>query len=138
MIENADSSVRRIADWLGIAASTACGVHCILLPTLLVTGTVLPASFLGDESFHKAMLWLILPAAVVAFSIGCWRHKDRAVLILGATGLAGMLLAGLVLHDYFGEVVERVVTVVAATILVIAHYRNFQLCRESHCDHELA
>ena len=32
------------------------------------------------------MLWLILPAAIVAFGIGCWRHKDRWVLALGIIG----------------------------------------------------
>ena len=130
------NQVRTIADWLGIAASTACGVHCVLLPTLLVTGTVLPASLLGDERFHQAMLWMILPAAIVAFGIGCWRHKDRRVLTLGIIGLTGMVLAVAVLHDLVGEVGERIATVLSAAVLVAAHYRNFQLCRSSDCVHE--
>ena len=125
-----------IADWFGIAASTACAVHCILIPTLLITGTVLPATVLADESFHLAMLWVILPAAIVAFGIGCWRHKDRWVLALGAIGLTGMVLAVAVLHDIAGEVGERVVTVISAAILIAAHYRNFRLCRASGCAHE--
>ena len=130
------NQARMIADWLGIAASTACGVHCVLLPTLLVTGTVLPASVLADEGFHDAMLWMILPAAVVAFGIGCWRHRDLWVLALGMLGLIGMVLAVAVLHDLVGEVGERVVTVLSAAILVAAHYRNFRLCRLSDCAHE--
>ena len=129
------TGVSSIADWLGIAASTACAVHCILLPTLLVTGTVLPATILGDEAFHAAMLWLILPAAVVAFGIGCWRHKDRWVLAFGIIGLTGMVLAVAVLHDIIGEAGERIVTVLSAAALVVAHYRNFRLCRSSGCDH---
>ena len=129
-------SVRSIADWFGIAASTACAVHCVLLPTLLVTGTVLPASFLGGELFHLAMLWVILPAAVVAFGIGCWRHKDGAVLLLGVIGITGLVLAVTVVHDVAGEVGERVVTVLAAAVLVAAHYRNYRLCRSSGCAHE--
>lgn len=130
------NQVRTIADWLGIAASTACGVHCVLIPTLLVTGTVLPASLLGDERFHQAMLWLILPAAIVAFGIGCRRHKDRSVLTLGIIGLTGMVLAVAVLHDLVGEAGERIVTVLSAAVLISAHYRNFQLCRSSGCTHE--
>ena len=131
-------TVRSFADWLGIAASTACGIHCILLPTLLVTGTVLPASFLGDESFHLAMLWIILPAAVLAFGIGCWRHKDRWVITMGFIGMAGMVLSAFVMHDLIGELGERITTVISAAILVAAHYRNFQLCRSSGCTHEPA
>ncbi len=127
---------RSIADWLGITASTACAVHCILLPTLLVTGTVLPASILADEAFHYAMLWMILPAAIVAFGIGCWRHKDQRVLTLGIIGLVGMVAAVSVLHDIAGETGERVVTFIAAGFLIAAHYRNFRLCRASGCSHD--
>ena len=136
MMDLSTGRVRTIADWLGITASTACAVHCILLPTLLVTGTVLPASILADEWFHYAMLWMILPAALVAFGIGCWRHKDRWVLLLGMIGLTGMVLAVSVLHDVAGEAGERVVTFVAAGFLIAAHYRNFRLCRASSCAHE--
>ncbi|MDJ0750024.1 MAG: MerC domain-containing protein [Woeseiaceae bacterium] len=125
-----------IADWLGIAASTACAVHCIVIPTLLITGTVLPATMFADESFHLAMLSVILPAAIVAFGIGCWRHKDRRVLTLGAIGLTGIVLAATVLHDIAGETGERAVTVISAAILIAAHYRNFRLCRELDCAHE--
>ena len=128
--------LRAIADWSGIAASSACAVHCVLVPVLLVTGTVLPASFLTGEAFHKAMLWVILPAALVAFGIGCWRHKDRWVMVLGSIGVAGIILAAVVVHDIAGETGERVVTMLSAAILIAAHYRNFQLCRASDCDHD--
>ena len=128
--------VGAIADWLGIAASTACAMHCILVPTLLVTGTVLPASVFGDELFHQAMMWMILPAAIVAFGIGCWRHKDRWVLTLGVTGLTGMVLSFTVIHDVIGEAGERIGTLLSAAVLIAAHYRNFQLCRSSGCAHE--
>ncbi|MEM7278930.1 MAG: MerC domain-containing protein [Pseudomonadota bacterium] len=128
--------MRAVADWLGIAASTACALHCVLVPTLLISGTLLPASFLGDESFHLAMVFVILPAAIVAFGLGCWRHKDPWVLALGAIGLSGMVLAVSVLHDVVGEVGERSVTFLSAALLIAAHYRNYQLCRSSGCDHE--
>ncbi len=130
------NQARAIADWLGIAASSACAMHCVLVPTLLVTGTVLPASFLSDERFHQAMIWMILPAAIVAFGIGCWRHKDRWVLMLGMIGLTGIVLSVTIIHDVTGEVGERIVTVLSAAVLISAHYRNFQLCRISDCTHE--
>ena len=128
--------IRTIADWLGIAASAACAVHCILIPTLLVTGTVLPATLLEDESFHLAMLGLILPAAIVAFGIGCWRHKDRWVLTLGMIGLTGIVMSATLLHDLTGESGERVGTLLSAAILILAHWRNFRLCRSVNRAHE--
>ena len=127
--------LRTIADWFGIAASTACAMHCALLPTLLVTGMVLPATLLGDESFHQAMIWMILPAAIVAFGVGCWRHKDRRVMVLAVAGLSGMVLAVSVLHDIIGETGERIATLLSAAVLIAAHYRNYRLCRSSDCGH---
>ena len=126
-------TVRTVADWLGIAASAACAIHCILVPTLLVGGTVLPASFLADESFHLAMIWVILPAALVAFGIGCWRHKDRWVLALGLSGLTGIIISATVLHEVVGESGERIGTLLSAAVLIFAHYRNFRLCRAADC-----
>lgn len=127
---------RSVADWFGIAASTVCALHCVVVPTLLVTGVILPASLLADESFHLAMLWLIVPAAIIAFSIGCRRHKDKWVLALGILGVFGIVLAGTILHDIVGEVGERIVTVASAAVLVAAHYRNFRICRSMDCAHD--
>ena len=122
-------SLRAAVDWLGIAASTACAVHCGLVPVLLVSGSVLPASLLGGEFFHLAMVWLIVPVAVFAFVIGCWQHKDRWVLGLGFAGITGIVLSATMLHDVAGEAGERAGTLVSAALLILAHYRNFRLCR---------
>ncbi len=136
MIDSQTSKTSAVADWFGIAASSVCAVHCVVIPALLISGTVLPASFLADEGFHLLMLWAILPAAVIAFGIGCARHKDHWVISLGAIGISGMVLAAFVLHDLIGEVGERVVTVICAGILIAAHYRNFRLCRSADCAHD--
>ena len=126
-------TMRSIADGLGIFGSAACAIHCIAVPALLVLGTSLPAVFMG-EGFHKAMIWLVVPSAIVAFALGCWRHKDRWVILLGAVGVIGLVLSGTVLHDVVGEIGEKVATVVSAGILISAHVRNFKLCRAEPCD----
>ncbi|MCG8462782.1 MAG: MerC domain-containing protein [Holophagales bacterium] len=127
--------MRTIADGLGVIGATACALHCIALPTLLILGATVPTVFLGDESFHLAMLWLVVPSAVIAFSLGCWRHKDRWVLLLGALGAAGMVLSGTVLHETLGEAAEKMATVGSAALLIAAHVRNFRLCRSESCQH---
>lgn len=128
--------VRTLADGLGLVAATACAVHCITLPALLVVGVTLPTVFLDDELFHQAMLWLVVPSAVIAFGLGCRRHKDRRVLLLGALGVAGLVLSGTVLHEILGEIGERSVTLGSACLAVAAHLRNFKLCRSEACRHE--
>ena len=130
--------MRRIADGLGVLGATACALHCMAIPVLLVVGATVPTLFVFDESFHRWMLWLVVPSAVLAFALGCWRHKDRRVLVLGALGLAGMVLSGTMLHDLMGETAEKVATVISAVLLVLAHLRNFKLCRADSCQHEEA
>jgi hypothetical protein len=115
--------VRVFADAIGALGSATCAIHCLGVPLLLLTGAVAPVGFLSDESFHRAMLWIVLPAGAVAFSLGCWHHKDRVTLLLGATGLLGLALAATALHD-------------ASAALIGAHLRNFRLCRTEGCRHE--
>lgn len=134
MKDSTTFDIRRIADGLGIAGATACALHCIAVPTLLVLGAAVPA-FMPGEWFHRWMLWLVVPSAIIAFSLGCWRHRDRWVLLLGAAGTIGLVLSGLVLHDLVGETGEKVATLISAAVLITAHVRNFRLCRSDTCQH---
>lgn len=133
---NQSVSIRSMAEVLGACGSTLCALHCLLVPLVLVSGTALPISVLGGESFHRGMLWLVLPAGVVAFSLGCRRHKDRFVVLLGVAGIGGLLLSAVWLHDILGEAGESAATVLSAAVLVAAHIRNWWLCRGDDCGHD--
>lgn len=126
-----------VADGIGILGSLACAVHCILTPLILVAGPMLPAYFSVDESFHAMLLLMILPASVLSFGLGCWRHKDRTVLVLGLVGLAGLTFPVVAPHGVIGEVSERWLTLGSAAVLISAHVRNFKRCRSDACDDAL-
>ena len=128
--------VQSLADGVGMLGSAVCTLHCIAAPVLLVAGTTLPASFVADETFHQMLLWVILPAAILAFGLGCWRHKDRWVLLCGAVGLLGLSSGVVISQDRIGELGERIVALGSAGLLISAHLRNFHLCRRDGCDHD--
>ncbi|MFK8014434.1 MAG: MerC domain-containing protein [Gammaproteobacteria bacterium] len=130
MILNSNT-VRPLADWLGVFASSACAVHCLLIPVLLVSGTALPMSLLGGESFHQAMVWIILPVALIAFGLGFLRHRDRRVLALAVVAAVGMILSVTLPHEVIGESAEKVLTLFSATFLIYAHFRNYKICRNT-------
>ncbi len=136
MNDKSTSKMRSIADVLGLSGSAMCAIHCLLVPLLLISSTTVPVSFFTDESFHRAMLWLVLPSGILAFVLGCRRHRDRLVLILGLVGILGLFLSAFWMHEILGEVGERAGTVLSAIAIIIAHIRNWRLCRASNCTHD--
>jgi hypothetical protein len=136
MEKNGTISARTIADVAGCAGSVACATHCLIVPISLVFGPIGPISMIEDEVFHSVLLWVLIPAAFVAFRIGCLDHKDKWVLILGLAGVFSLTSAFTFLHEPLGETGERWVATVASALLIAAHVRNFRLCRASACCHE--
>lgn len=136
MRSNGVGVLRSSLDSLGVFGSTLCVLHCLLGPAILLGGALLPTVFQDDEMFHQAMLWWVLPIGIVAFSLGCRRHKDVLTLLLGSAGLLGLLWAGVAAHDVLGETGEKFATLIAAAALIAAHWRNARLCRANQCQHE--
>ena len=128
--------IRPVADLVGLTGSALCAAHCLIVPASLVFGQIGPLARVDDDVFHGILLWVVVPAAILAFGIGCLDHKDRGVLALGAVGLVSLTAALTVLHDVLGESGERVVAIFASGLLIAAHVRNFRLCRRGRCDHE--
>ena len=128
-------SIRTIADGLGALGSVTCALHCLAGPVALVLGTSLPAA-LGDESVHRLMLWLVIPAALAAFALGCFRHKDKRTLCLALAGMTGLILTVFLPERWAVAQAERWITLAASGILVTAHVRNYRLCRTRHCRHQ--
>ena len=128
--------LRPIADAVGLTGSVLCALHCLIVPISLIFGQIGPLSLVEDEFFHRILLAVVVPAAVLAFGIGCWNHRDRWVLLLGAVGLISLTAALTVLHELLGENGERATAIVASGLLIGAHVRNFRLCRDCPCDNE--
>ena len=128
----------RILPWLdrlAISTSALCALHCLALPLLLVVLPAVSTTIFGQESFHVLLLWLVIPLSVVALSMGCRRHKDRAVLLFGFVGLAALIAAASLGHDLLGETGETVLTLVGAGAIAFGHLRNYALCRQVQCAH---
>ena len=123
-----------VFDKFAVSASTVCAVHCLSLPLLLAFFPALGATFFGKESFHVILLWCVIPLSLFSLSFGCLKHKDRFVVALGFVGLALLFFAAFYGHGLLGEVGERVVTLMGATIISGGHLRNYKLCRNVECD----
>ncbi len=122
--------MQKIIDNLGITISSICAIHCVLLPLIFI---IAPYSFLASHAFHEALIYFILPCGVVAFYLGCRKHKDLKVAILGVLGLS-FLFASLLMHDLHlkhddhEEFQTIILTIIGSILLIISHMRNRKLC----------
>jgi hypothetical protein len=121
---------RQLWDHAGVAVSTACMVHCIALPVLLVFLPGLAVLVPSAESVHVALIAVLVAVAAAAFVPGYRRHGRRGVLVLAGAGLA-LVSTGALAHE-LGEWAETVLTVSGSVVLVAAHVLNRRAC--PRCD----
>ena len=124
-----------LLDRASIGLSVICVLHCFATPILLAFAPSLLALPVADEKFHAVLIFLILPASLVALTLGCRLHGDMSVVYWGCGGLV-VLLGTLVLgHDLLGDAGEKIMTVFGSGLVVIGHTLNFRACRASTCQH---
>lgn len=126
--------MQKIIDNFGITVSAVCAIHCVLLPAIFI---IAPYSFLASHEFHVALIYFILPCGAVAFILGCKKHGDLKVAILGSLGLACLITAMIIhelapKHQHSEEFITIIVTILGSTLLIISHLRNRKLCATEH------
>lgn len=112
-------------DKAGIGLSAACVVHCTTLPMLVALSPSLFGGLLNDANFHRWLLVLILPTAVLAFGLSWWRHRRWSILLPGLVGLGLLGCAALLGHDGpLGEWGEKLLTFAGGLALISGHALN--------------
>ena len=131
--------MQKIIDNLGITISSVCAIHCVLLPAIFI---IAPYSFLASHEFHEALIYFILPCAAIAFILGCRKHGDIKVAVMGTLGVM-LLVSSLLFHDIFHadqhseELITVLITVAGSLMLILSHLRNRKLClKEKFACHE--
>ena len=121
--------VQATADKTAIFLSVLCSLHCLLTPVALVMMPSLVGMGLEDEAFHLWMVVAVVPLSLFALTMGCRKHKNASVLVLGLAGLAVLCSPFIIGHEALGEWGERGLTLLGAAMIALSHFRNFSLCR---------
>ena len=131
--------MQKIIDNLGITISSVCALHCVLLPAIFI---IAPYSFLASHEFHEALIYFILPCAAIAFVLGCRKHGDLKVAVMGTLGVI-LLASSLLFHEIFHaeehseELITVLITIAGSIMLILSHLRNRKLClKEEFACHE--
>ena len=116
-------------DWLdrvALSCSAACLIHCLALPLVVAALPALSTMLDVPEAFHRWVRLLAAPAAALALAQGRRRHGRGWPLVVGAGGVALLVVAALVMPEGWGETAT---TVAGSLLLGWAHLANWRLRR---------
>lgn len=123
-------NIQTTSDKVAISLSALCTFHCLILPLLTVLLPSIAALPLHDEAFHIWMVVAVVPISLFALTMGCKKHKNFSMLLIGTTGLVILCMAAFFGHDLLGEELEKVFTLVGAITIAIVHIWNYRLCQK--------
>ncbi len=124
-----------VLDRIGVAASLACGVHCVLAPLALGLLAAYPIEWAFSRASETAML-LMTAGLAAASLIPSYRNQHRRKSCLGmfAGGILLLTLAKFALH---GGSLEPVFLASGAALIAGAHLANLHFCRSCRtCSHQ--
>jgi len=113
-----------VLDRIGIAATSLCALHCILLPILLPALPLLGLSFLADHTWEHIFLILTAVLGTIALFSGFKKyHKKLYPFYLLYLGVAIYWIK----HDFSAEQ-QPYFIITGALLIVAAHFINMKLC----------
>ena len=117
-------------DKIGIASTSLCAIHCLMLPFLLPVLPLVGAGFLAQHAFEQVILVLTMILGTIALYSGYRRYHGQ-LMPFGLLYAGGVIYAG---RHAFGETLEPLIVVAGGLLIVVAHVVNMKLCRTHHCD----
>ena len=122
------------SDKISITLSLACMIHCLLMPSFLILTSGYLAISIDNELIHKVFLILVLPISLYALILGYKNHKVSSFLFLGILGLWLLVFAVFFGDGVFGELFEKIITLLGSVVVAYSHYKNYRICATLDCD----
>ena len=122
-----------ITDKFAAGLSIACALHCLLVPSFFIITSGALSLSIDNELIHWVILFLAIPVSVYALVTGVINHNDYVVFLVGIVGLS-VLTATALSESILTETAVIIFTLIGSALVVIAHTKNFQLCKELDCD----
>jgi uncharacterized membrane protein YoaK (UPF0700 family) len=115
-----------------IAASVACAIHCAVLPLILSSLPLFGINIIENQGFELLMIALAFVVGVYSLYHGRKKHHHSYYpMVLFAAGIS-LLFIKSILHSH-----SLMLLLPAVSLVVIAHYLNYKLCRvhnHAHAD----
>ena len=122
------------SDKLAISLSLVCVAHCFFVPSFVILSSGLFVSMIDNEFVHNLILFFAVPISLFALTLGYKNHGTFKYFVIGFTGLMVLCSAAIVGDLLYGEAGERLLTLFGSALVVFAHYKNHQICKEIDCN----
>lgn len=116
----------KFRDRLAIFISALCVMQCLFLPVVVTFLPFLDMWWLSDAVLHPILLAFVLPLTLYALLPARAKHGSNDPLKLAIPGLM-LLFAGVFMEQ---TLAEKILTVVGALLLAVAHLKNIILSRK--------
>ncbi|MDA9038504.1 MerC domain-containing protein [Gammaproteobacteria bacterium] len=123
-----------LSDKFAMTLSMVCLVHCLFAPSLIILSYSFMAMSVDSELVHKLILLITVPVSLFALSLGYKNHSTMNFIVLGIIGLLTLVLAVILGGGVLGENGELFLTMLGSTLVIISHYKNYQICKKTNCD----
>lgn len=135
-----EKSEKTTLDWVGVALSGFCFIHCLGGPILLYLSPLLAEKYLNHGLWtHLLLVFVIMFVAFQAFWRGYRRHHQWKPLVWMTIGLglilfdsiaaSGILLGSSRTHDHLSSL--PLISMMGSLALIWAHYQNIRY--QSQC-----
>ena len=122
-----------VLDRIGIWVSSACAVHCLLLPVLLPIAPLVASSVFAEVWFERMILTFSILVGFAALFVGFHKYH-RQLYPIYSLALGGLIYWN---KDIFGHQYEPFTIAIGAFLIIAAHVTNMRLCNSCKtCDDE--
>jgi hypothetical protein len=127
-------TAQEYSDKTAISLSAICLAHCLLVPSLLVFISGYLSVSYDNELIHYGLLFLAIPVSIYALITGVSNHRTYQYLALGFTGISFLIFAVTLGVQLWGELGEKGLTAIGASLVALSHFKNYRLCRKIDCE----
>ena len=119
--------IKRInPDFMGIATSVACAIHCAFLPLVISSLPVFGINIINNSHFEWIMIGIAFTVGCLALAHGYQRHhRDMKPLLVFTAGFIFLIL-----KQFFYKH-EFLFLAPAVSLILYAHFLNFRYCAHS-------
>ncbi len=116
-----------VLDTFGMAASSLCAVHCLLVPFVVAALPLMAGRVIEADITHQILSIFVVAFALAAIIPGYFKHGNKLVLAAAGLGLSLVLFA--TFDKTVGSAMELALMTTGNFMMLSTHFINRRLAK---------